>query len=133
MICERDVISIRRLARAWREAWLGADVESLGALFTDTPVVILQGGVTVALGRGEVRALLRTALEQRADNSAPGAPDADIEGALDVQGDWASYRSRFALNAAIRVNGGLVRSAGSTLFILRREAPETWKIASLLA
>ena len=120
-----DVRAIKQLAADWRSAWLAGDAESLLSLYGDEPVLMPQDRPAVT-GKDAIRSLYQSVL---------GEFDIKSEGTLmevEASGDWGYFWSAYTLTATPKTGGKPIKSAGKSVFIVKREPGGAWKIARLI-
>ena len=122
---QRDLEAIGRLAADWRVGWLTGDVDLLLSLYADDPVLMPQDQPAVA-GKAAIRALYEPVLRDYRFRS-----DSRVEEVV-AAGDWGYFWSTYRLTATPKAGGPPFRSAGKSLFVVRRALDGSWKIARLM-
>ena len=120
-----DIDAIKQLAADWRAGWLAGDAELLLSLYADEPVLMPQDQPAVT-GKDAIRALYQPVLSEF---------DFQSEGKLmevEASGDWGYFWSTYALTATRKAGGEPMKSAGKSVFIVKREPGGAWKIARLI-
>jgi len=120
-----DIAAIRRLAADWQKAWNAGNADALAELYADDSILMPQEQPEL-IGREEIRSLYRAVL---ADYVVEG--DGEIQ-EIEVTDDWAFYRSTYTLTATPRSGGNVLNDTGKSIFILRRQRDDSWKIARLI-
>jgi uncharacterized protein (TIGR02246 family) len=120
-----DMAAIRRLAEEWSAGWDRGDTEALLSLYTDDPVLMPQGQPAV-FGKDAIRSLYRSLFEACSIKGDGKFVEAE------VSGDLGYFWTRYTLTATPRAGGDPVRGEGKSLFIVRRQADNSWKIARLI-
>ncbi len=120
-----DINAIRKLAQAWRTAWNRGDAEALLSLYADKPILMPQGHPAVA-GRKNIRSLYQSLFREF-----------DIKGKgkvmeIEVSGDWGYFWSSYSLTAAPKAGGKKIRGKGKSLFIVKRQNDNSWKITRVI-
>lgn len=120
-----DIHAIRQLAADWRSGWLAGDADSLMSLYGDEPVLMPQDQPSV-FGKDAIRSLYQSVLKEY---------DFKSEGTLmevEASGDWGYFWSTYTLTATPKAGGKPIKSAGKSVFIVKREPGGAWKIARLI-
>lgn len=120
-----DIHAIRLLAADWRSGWLAGDADSLLSLYGDEPVLMPQDQPAV-FGKDAIRSLYQSVLKEY---------DFKSEGTLmevEASGDLGYFWSTYTLTATPKVGGEPIKSAGKSVFIVKREPGGVWKIARLI-
>jgi len=120
-----DLDAVRHLATEWRAAWLGGDTDAIMALYADDAVLMPQDQPPV-VGREAIRSLYHAVLPRFDFRSHSTVMEVDAAG--DLGYIWSSY----ALTATPKAGGRPVKSAGKSVFIVRRQAGGAWKITRLI-
>jgi uncharacterized protein (TIGR02246 family) len=117
--------AIKQLAADWRAGWLAGDADRLLSLYADDPVLMPQDQPPV-VGRDAIRSLYQSLLKDYRFES---------EGKLmevEASGDWGYFWSIYRLTATPKAGGDPIRSAGKSVFIVKRDLSGAWKIARLI-
>lgn len=120
-----DIHAIKQLAADWRSGWLAGDADLLLSLYGDEPVLMPQDHPAV-IGKDAIRSLYQSVF---------GEYDFKSEGALrevEASGDWGYFWSTYTLTATPKAGGKPVKSAGKSVFIVKRGPGNAWKIARLI-
>ena len=120
-----DVAAIKRLAKAWHAAWNRGDAEALCSLYAQNPVLMPQGQPAVT-GKKAIRSLYRSFFEAFTVKGRGKV----IE--IEVSGDLGYFRSSYTLTAAPKAGGDPIKGEGRSVFILKRQSDNSWKIARLI-
>ncbi len=120
-----DVEAIRQLVQCWHNGWQNSDIDALLVLFTDDPVLMPQGQPAVR-GTEAIRALYETFFETYTVTGECTVEDIEVSG--DLGYIWVSY----ILTAMPKVAGESINGNSKSVFIVRRQANNTWKIARLI-
>ena len=120
-----DMRAIKQLAKNWRSGWLAGDVESLLALYADEPVLMPQD-YPVVVGKPAIRSLYESVLKEFAITSEGRVEEVEASGNLGYF--WSTY----TLTASPRAGGTPARSAGKSVFIVKREPGGAWRITRLI-
>jgi uncharacterized protein (TIGR02246 family) len=120
-----DLDALRQLAADWRYGWLAGDADFLLSLYADDPVLMPQDHPAV-MGKEAIRSLYQSVLKEF---------DFQSEGTLrevEASGDWGYFWSTYTLTATPKAGGTPIRSAGKSVFIVKRKPGGPWKIARLM-
>lgn len=120
-----DLQAIKELAADWRRGWLAGDVDLLLSLYEDEPVLMPQDQPAV-IGKDAIRPIYQSVLREF---------DIKSEGKLmevEAVGDLGYFWSTYTLTAMPKGGGEPVRSAGKSVFIVKRQPGGAWKIARLM-
>jgi len=120
-----DVQAIRQLAADWRSGWLAGDADLLLSLYGDEPVLMSQDQPAV-MGKDAIRSLYRAVLKEYDIKSESTLMD------VEASGDLGYFWSTYTLTATPKGGGKAVKSAGKSVFIVKREPGGAWKIARLI-
>lgn len=120
-----DLVAIRQLAEDWRTGWDRSDTAALLALYTSDPVLMPQGQPAV-VGKNAIRALYQSLFK---DYTVKGVGQV-VE--VEVSGDLGYFWSSYTLMATPKAGGEQIKAAGKSVFIVRRQHDNTWKIARLI-
>ncbi len=119
---------IMRIANDWVPALLSGSVERNLAFFTDDVVVAGGRSQEVYVGRAQVKKLLTQLL----GDTNPTHCSLKVKG-IRISGDWAELRAAFeAVWEPKRENVKLERESSNYIWVLRRQADGSWKIARFL-
>jgi uncharacterized protein (TIGR02246 family) len=122
---EEDFEAIEKLSLDWDAGWENSDAEALLALYTDSPIVLPQGQPAV-MGKSEIRSLYQSVFQDYIIQGKGKVVEIEVSGNLGYF--WSSY----SLTATPKVSGDPVTSRGKSLFIVKRQEDNTWKIARLM-
>jgi uncharacterized protein (TIGR02246 family) len=120
-----DIRAIKQLAADWRSGWLTGDTGSLLSLYGDAPVLMPQDQPAV-IGKDAIRSLYQSVLKEYDFQSE------DTLKEVEVSGDWGYFWSTYTLTATPKAGGKPIKSAGKSVFIVKREPGGAWKIARLI-
>jgi uncharacterized protein (TIGR02246 family) len=120
-----DVAAIKKLAEDWRAGWERSDAEALLSLYTSDPVLLPQGQPAVA-GQNAIRTLYQSFFR---DYTVKGEGKV-VE--VEVSGDLGYFWNSYALTATPKAGGEKITAEGKSLFIVRRQSDNSWKIARLI-
>lgn len=120
-----ELLEIMDLAAAWRSGWLAGDADAILSLYSDDPVLMPQDHPAV-FGKDAIRSLYEPVLR---------AYDFQSESkVLEVEADdkWGYFWSAYLLTATPKTGGESLRSAGKSVFIVKRQAGGAWRITRLI-
>jgi len=120
-----DIRAIKQLAADWRSGWLAGDADALVALYTDDPVLMPQGQPPI-VGRAAIRSLYQAVLKEVVIKARGRLRE------VEASGDWGYFWSTYTLTATPRAGGAPIKSAGKSVFIVKRASGGAWKIARLM-
>jgi uncharacterized protein (TIGR02246 family) len=120
-----DVAAIKQLVQDWHAGWQDSDVEALLALFTDDPVLMPDGQPSV-MGKDAIRSLYEAFF---AVYIVKGECDLqEVEVSCDLGYFWVNY----TLTATPKAGGAKIKDDSKSVFIVRRQGDDSWKIARLM-
>jgi uncharacterized protein (TIGR02246 family) len=122
---DKDIQAIKQLATDWRSGWLAGDLDGLLSLYADQPVLMPQGQPPV-YGKDAIRLLYEAVLRDVTIESQ----DTLME--VEASGDWGYFWSTYSLTATPRGGGEVIDSEGKSLFIVKRQPDDSWRIARLI-
>jgi uncharacterized protein (TIGR02246 family) len=120
-----DEAAIKKLAEDWRNGWDRSDTEVLLSLFTDDPVLMPQGQPAVT-GKNAIRTLYQTFFKEFTVKGEGKV--VEVEVSVDLGYFWNSY----TLTATPKAGGEQIKAEGKTVFIVRRQNNNSWKISRLI-
>ena len=124
-----DIAAIRQLAEDWSAGWLTGDPETLLALLSDEPVLIMSHEPAI-IGKEAIRTLYQYVFENYTftDNGEQGE---QME--VEVDGDLGYFWSTYTSTATPKAGGEPIKDHGHSVIIVRRQHDGSWKIARLIA
>ncbi len=120
-----DIAAINSLFQNWGAGWDTGDVELLLSLYNDDPILLSQAQPPV-VGKDAIRSQYLALFK---DFSVKGIGEV-VE--IEASGDLAYLWSRYTLTANPKVGGEQVTGKGKSIFILKRQKDNSWKIARLI-
>jgi len=120
-----DIKAIRQLVQDWHSDWQNSDIESILSLFTEDPVLLPQGQ-TAIFGKVAIRSLYQAFF---AAYTVKG--ECNIE-EVEVSGDLGYVWVNYTLTATPRAEGVPINEDSKTVFLVRRQTDDSWKIARLI-
>ncbi len=120
-----DVRAIKQLAADWRSGWLAVDADALLSLYGDEPVLMPQDQPAV-FGKAAIRSLYQSVLRDYAITSESRLME------VEASGDWGYFWSTYSLTATPKAGGKPIKSAGKSVFIVKRQPGGAWKILRLI-
>lgn len=121
-----DIAAIKQLVEDWRTGWLAGDSEALLALYTDDPVLMPQSQ-PLLMGKEAIGSLYQALFEEYTIEG--GGELLEVE----VAGDWGYFWSTYTVTAIPKAGGDSVTDNGKSIFIVRRQPDNSWKIARLIS
>ena len=122
---DEDIQAITQLAADWRSGWLAGDADLLLSLYADDPVLLPQDQPAV-FGKEAIRSLYLPVLKEYDFNSESRLME------IEASGDWGYIWSAYTLTATPKAGGKPMKSAGKSVFIVKRKPGGVWKIARLI-
>ena len=120
-----DICAIRQLAADWLSGWLSGDADALLSLYADEPVLMPQDQPAI-IGKDTIRSIYQSVFKEYDIQSESTLME------VEASGDWGYIWSTYQLTATPKAGGEPIRSAGKSVFILKRESGCAWKIARLI-
>ena len=120
-----DVTAIKKLAKDWNTGWDHSDTEALLSLYTTDPILMPQGQPAV-MGKNAIRSLYRSLFKEFTVKGKGKVVE------VEVSGDLGYFCSSYSLTAIPKTGGAKIKSKGKSLFIVRRQDDNSWKIARLM-
>ena len=124
-IQNEDVAAIKKLAEDWRTGWDRSDTEALLSLYTDDPVLMPQGQPVVT-GKNAIRALYQSFFKEFTVKGEGKVVE------VEVSGDLGYFWNSYTLTATPKAGGEQIKAEGKSVFIVRRQNNNSWKIARLI-
>lgn len=120
-----DLAAIKKIALDWNAGWDSGNVEALLALYEDNPVLMPQGQPTI-IGKDAIRLLYQSVFKDFIIKGKGKVVEVEVSGNLGYF--WSSY----SLTATPKASGDPITSRGKSLFIVKRQDDNSWKIARLI-
>lgn len=120
-----DVTARKNLAEAWSVAWDRSDTEALLSLYTNDPILMLQGQPAV-IGKDAIRSPYHSFFKEFTVKGEGKVVE------VEVSGDLGYFWSRYTLTATPRTGGDQISGEGRSVSIVRRQDDNSWKIARLI-
>ena len=120
-----DETAIKKLANDWGTGWDNHDAEALISLFTDDPIV-MPHSQPVVIGKDAIRSLYQSVF---AEYKVEGMVEV-VE--IEISGDLGYFWCNYTLTATPRAGGAPINEKGKSIFIVRRQDDNSWKIARLI-
>jgi uncharacterized protein (TIGR02246 family) len=120
-----DIAAILKLAKDWRSGWDASDPEALLSLFADNPILMPQGRPAV-MGKDAIRSLYHSFFTEFTVKGEGEVMEVAVSGDLGYL--WSSY----TLTATPKSGGDQTKGKGKSVFIVRRQDDNSWKIARLI-
>ena len=120
-----DLAAIKKLAEDWSSGWDRGDTEALLSLYTSDPVLMPQGQPVVT-GKDAIRSLYQSFFK---DFTIKGEGKV-VE--VEVSGDLGYFWSSYTLTATPKTGGERIKAEGKSVFVVRRQKDNSWKIARLI-
>jgi uncharacterized protein (TIGR02246 family) len=125
MTRQEDIAAIEKLAKDWGAGWDRGDTDALLSLYTSDPVLMPQGQPAVT-GKNAVRTLYQSLFK---DYTVKGEGKV-VE--IEVSGDLGYFWNSYTLTATPKAGGEQIKAEGKSIFIVRRQNDNSWKIARLI-
>ncbi len=120
-----DLAAIKKIALDWNAGWESGNVEALLSLYEQNPVLMPQGQPAV-FGKDAIRSLYQSVFKDFIIKGSGKVVEAEVSGNLGYF--WSSY----SLTATPKAGGDPIISTGKSLFIVKRQDDDSWKIARLI-
>ena len=120
-----DLAEIRKLAEEWSSGWDRGDTEALLSLYTSDPVLMPQGKPVVT-GKDAIRSLYQSFFK----NFTVKGEGKVVE--VEVSGDLGYFWKSYTLTATPKSGGERIKAKGKSVFVVRRQKDNSWKIARLI-
>jgi uncharacterized protein (TIGR02246 family) len=120
-----DVEAIKQLALDWNAGWDNSDTEALLSLYADDPILMPQGRPAV-VGKDAIRSLYQSFFEGFTIKGKGKVEEVEVSG--DLEYFWSNY----TLTATPKAGGEQIKDEGKSVFIVRRQDDNSWKIARLI-
>jgi len=120
-----DLAAIKKIASDWDTGWDSGDVEALLSLYADNPVLLPQGQPAIT-GKDAIRLMYQSVFKDFIINGKSEVV------ALEASGNLGYFWSSYSLAATPKTGGDQTTSKGKSLFILKRQEDNSWKIALLM-
>jgi uncharacterized protein (TIGR02246 family) len=120
-----DVAAIKKLAKDWNTGWDCGDTKALLSLFTNDPILMPQGQPAV-IGKNAIRSLYHSLFEEFLIKGKGKVVE------VEVSGDLGYFLSSYTLIATLKAGGDQIKGKGKSVFIVRRQDNNSWKIARLI-
>ena len=120
-----DLTAIKKLAMDWDAGWDSGDAEALLAFYADSPILLPQGQPAI-VGKDAIRSMYQSVFKDFIIRGKGKVVEVDVSGSLGYF--WSSY----SLTATPKASGNPVTARGKSLFIVKRQDDNSWKIARLI-
>lgn len=120
-----DVEAIKQLAEDWHVGWENSDTEAILSLFVVDPVLMPQSRPAV-IGKDAIRSLYQSFFE-----GFTIMGECKVE-EVEVSGDLGYFWVNYTLTATPKADGNQIKDNSKSVFILRRQDDNSWKIARLI-
>lgn len=120
-----DIDAIRKLAEDWKAGWDKGDVEALLSLYTDDPILLPQGQSRV-IGKDAISSQYRSLFREFSVKATGEVLE------IEVSGDLGYFWSHYTLTAIPKAGGKQVTGKGKSIFIVKRQKDNSWKISRLI-
>ncbi len=121
----KDIAAFKKLAMDWTAAWNRGDAEALLSLYARKPVLLPQGHPAVA-GRKTIRSLYQSLFKEFIVKGRGKVVE------IEVSGDLGYFWSSYTLTALPKAGGRKIKGKGKSIFIVKRQADNSWKIARVI-
>ena len=128
-----DIAAIKQLAEDWRAGWLSGDPETLLALLSDEPVLIMSSEDPI-IGKEAIRELYQYVFENYTFTSDENyTRTTDVEQMeVEVDGDLGYIWSKYTNTETPKAGGETIKDGGQAVSIVRRQHDGSWKFARLI-
>lgn len=128
-----DIAAIKQLAEDWRAGWLSGDHETLLALLSDEPVLIMSSEDPI-IGKEAIRELYQYVFENytfASDENYTRTTDVE-QMEVEVDGDLGYIWSKYTNTETPKAGGETIEDHGQSVSIVRRQHDGSWKFARLI-
>jgi len=128
-----DIAAIKQLAEDWSAGWLSGDPETLLALLSDEPVLIMSSEDPI-IGREAIRELYQYVFENytfASDENYTRTTDVE-QMEVEVDGDLGYIWSKYTNTETPKAGGETLEDHGQSVSIVRRQHDGSWKFARLI-
>ena len=128
-----DIAAIKQLAEDWSAGWLTGDHETLLALLTDDPVLIMSSEDPI-IGKEAIRELYQYVFENytfASDENYTRTTDVE-QMEVEVDGDLGYIWSKYTNTETPKAGGETIEDHGQSVSIVRRQHDGSWKFARLI-
>ena len=128
-----DITAIKQLAEDWRVGWLTGGPETLLALLSDEPVLIMSSEDPI-IGKEAIRTLYQYVFENytfASDENYTRTTDVE-EMEVEVDGDLGYIWSRYTNTETPKAGGETLEDHGQSVSIVRRQHDGSWKFSRLI-
>ncbi len=120
-----EVVAIKKLAKDWSTGWNSSDTEALLSLYTDDPILMPQGQ-PVVIGKNAIRSVYQSFFNEFTVKGKGKVVE------VVVSGDLGYFWSSYTLTATPKAGGEQIKDEGKSVFIVRRQDNNSWKITRLI-
>ena len=120
-----DIIAIKKSAKDWSTGWNRSDTEELLSLYTNDPILMPQGQPAV-IGKNAIRSLYQSFFEEFEVKGEGKVVE------VEVSGDLGYFWSSYIWTAKPKAGRDQFKTEGKSVFIVRRQDDNSWKIARLI-
>ena len=128
-----DIAAIRQLAEDWGAGWQTADLETLLALLSDEPVLIMSSEDPI-VGKAAIRELYQYVFENYTfasdENYTRMTKVEQIE--VEVDGDLGYIWSKYKNTETPKAGGETIEDHGQSVYIVKRQNDGSWKFTRLI-
>ena len=122
---DNGIKAIKQLVKDWDAGWRANDVDALLGLYADEPILMPQNQ-HVVFGRGDIRFFYQSLFEVFEVTGESKFIEAEITD------DLSYLRISYTLKATSIVGGESIEDKGKSVFILKRQDDNAWKITRLI-
>jgi uncharacterized protein (TIGR02246 family) len=121
----KDIAAIKKLAKDWSTGWYRSDTEALLSLYTNDPILMPQGQPAV-IGKKAIRSLYRSFFKTFTVKGKGRVVE------VEVSGDLGYFWNNHMITAKPKAGGDQIKGEGKSVFIVKRQDDNSWKIARLI-
>ena len=128
-----DIAAIRQLVEDWHDGWLTGDPETLLALLSDEPVLIMSSEDPI-IGKEAIRELYQYVFENytfASDENYTRTSDVE-QMEVEVDGDLGYIWSKYTNTETPKAGGETIEDHGQAVSIVRRQHDGSWKFSRLI-
>lgn len=120
-----DLSAIKKIALEWNAGWESGNAEILLALYDDNPILMPQGQ-PVIIGKDAIRSIYQSVFKEYIIKGEGKVIEIEVSGNLGYF--WITY----SLTATPKTEGDPIVSNGKSLFIVKRQGDNSWRISRLI-
>jgi uncharacterized protein (TIGR02246 family) len=120
-----DLVVINKIASDWRAGWDNGDTDALLSLYAENPVLMPQGQPAI-FEKEIIRSMYNSVFK---DYTIKGEGEVVK---VETSGNLGYFWNTYTLTATPKAGGEPTTSKGKSLFIVKRQDDNVWKIICLM-